>query len=177
MPAHLDPIQAHQDGEVTVQMQCCNRRPSTHGTSDDFCAICTPLEMALPLLAAWVKEAHPAACYGVSAMRLLALGAVTQPTGQPQVCLLVAPTTDTRCDMLNMQRVVDILLMRPTVPTAIASLGNNPCARKGAAMSVTRWNLPHRGHGARLPPLLLISGAAHYHAVVTGEPVPPAPPG
>ena len=96
MPAHLDPIQAHQDSEVTVHMQCGNRRPTTHGTSDDFCAIRTPLEMALPLLAARVKEAHPAACDGVSAMRLLTLGAVTQPTGQPQVGLLVAPTTDTR---------------------------------------------------------------------------------
>src|SRR5262245_35048837 len=130
MPARLDPIQAHQDGEVTVQMQGCHRRPTTHGTPDDFCAIRTPLEMALPLLAAWVKEAYLAACDGVSAMRLLTLGAVTQPTGQPQVGLLVAPTTDTRGDMLNVQCVIDILLMRPTIPTAIASLGNNPCPQR-----------------------------------------------
>jgi hypothetical protein len=130
MPAHLDPIQAHQDGEVTVHMQCGNRRPTTHGTSDDFCAIRTPLDMALPLLAAWVKESHPSACDGVSAMRLLTLGAVTQPTGQPQVCLIVASTTGTRCDMLNVQRVLDILLMRPTIPTALASLDNNPCPQR-----------------------------------------------
>src|SRR6266540_7326227 len=69
MPAHLDPVHAHQYGEVTVQMQCFNCRPSTHGTSDDLRAIRTPLEMALPLLAAWVKESHPPARYGVSAMR------------------------------------------------------------------------------------------------------------
>ena len=127
MPAHLNPVRAHQYGEVTVQMQCFNRRPSTHGTSDDLRAILTPLEMALPLLAARVKESHPPARCGVSAMRLVTLGTVTQRTGQPQVCLIVAPTAGTRFDMLNVQRFVDILLVRPTITTAIASLRNNPC--------------------------------------------------
>jgi hypothetical protein len=126
MPTHLDPVHAHQDGEITVHMQCFNRRPSTHGTSDDLYAILTPLEMALPLLVARVKESHPPARYGVSAMRLITLGAVTQRTGQPQVCLIVAPTTGPRFDMLNVQRFVDILLVRPTITTAIASLRNNP---------------------------------------------------
>ena len=64
-------------------MQCGNRRPSTHGTSDDLCAIGTPLEMALPLLAARVKESHPPARYEILTMRLITLGAVTQRTGQP----------------------------------------------------------------------------------------------
>src|SRR6266567_5493410 len=81
MPTRLDPVRAHQDGEVTVHMQCCNRRPSTHGTSDDLRAIRTPLEMALPLLEARVKESHPPARYGVLAMRLITLGTVTQRTG------------------------------------------------------------------------------------------------
>ena len=81
MPTHLDPVHAHQGGEVTVHLQCFNRRPSTHGTSDDLCAILTPLEMALPLLASRVKESHSPARYGVSAMCLVMLGAVTQRTG------------------------------------------------------------------------------------------------
>ena len=83
--------------------------------------------MALPLLAAWVKESHPPARYGVPAMRLVTLGAVTQRTGQPQVGLIVAPTTGTWFDMLNVQRFVDIRLMRPTITAAIASLRNDPC--------------------------------------------------
>jgi hypothetical protein len=69
--------------------------------------------MALPLLAARVKESHPPVRYGVSAMCLVMLGAVTQRPGQPQVCLIVAPATRTRFAMLKVQRVVDLLLMRP----------------------------------------------------------------
>src|SRR6266850_3228870 len=127
MPAHLDPVHAHQYGEVAVQMQCFDRRLPTHGTSDDLRAILTPLEMALPLLAAWVKESHPPARCGASAMRLVTRGAVTQRTGQPPIGLFVAPTTGTRFDRLNVQRFVDILLVRLIITTAIASLRNNPC--------------------------------------------------
>ena len=127
MPARLDPVHAYQYGKVAVQMQCFDRRPSSHSTSDDLRAILTPLEMALPLLAARVKESHQPVRDGVSAMRFIMLGAVAQRTGQLQVCLIVAPTTSTRFDMLDVQRVIDILLMRPTITTAIASLRSNPC--------------------------------------------------
>jgi hypothetical protein len=83
--------------------------------------------MALPLLPTGVKESHPSAGYWVAAMCSVTLGTVTQRTGQPKVFLIVTPTTSPGFDVLNVQRFVNIGLMRSTITTAIASLLNKPC--------------------------------------------------
>jgi hypothetical protein len=83
--------------------------------------------MALPLLTTGVKESYPPARYRIAAMRSVALGTVTQRTGQPKVFLIVTPTTGAWFDVLNVQRFVDIVLMCSTITTAIASLLNQPC--------------------------------------------------
>jgi hypothetical protein len=45
MPAHRNPLQAHQDSEVIVYLQGNNRRPTTNCLADDFSALHTPAEM------------------------------------------------------------------------------------------------------------------------------------
>ena len=124
MPASLDPIERHEHGEVVVYLQRLNCRASTHCTADNFRALFTPLEMALPLLATGVKEPRSPTGYGVSAMRSVAFEPITQRTRQPQVLLIVTPATGAGFDMLNVQGFVDIVLMRSTITTAIARLRN-----------------------------------------------------
>ena len=101
MPASLDPIETHKHGEVFVHLQRLNCRTSTHRTADNLRALLTPLEMALPLLAAGIKEPHSPTGYGVSAMRSIAFEPIAKRTRQPQIFFIVTPATGAGFDVLN----------------------------------------------------------------------------
>jgi len=101
MPASLDPIETPEHGEVVVHMQRLDRRALAHRTADNFRAIFTPLEMALPLLAAGIKQPHSPTGDGVSAMRSIAFEPIAQRTRQPQIFFIVTPATGAGFDVLN----------------------------------------------------------------------------
>lgn len=125
MPAGLDPITPYQNSKIVVHVQRLNRRSPAHRPPDDFRAILTPPEMALPLLSSGIEETYPPACHRITTMRFVPFVAVAQRTRQPQVVLIIAAAKNTRFDMLDLQFFVDVLLMGQTIATAMAGLLND----------------------------------------------------
>jgi hypothetical protein len=101
MPSGLNPMLPYQNGAIIIELQGDHRRPTADRLTNNLCALHTPTKMALPLLATRVKEMDTTTCHGLPGMCLIALIAVTQRAGQPQIPLVAASTLRPREDMLD----------------------------------------------------------------------------
>ena len=125
MPANLDPVCPDQHGNIIVQIQGINCRPSTGRAADDLGPISTPTEMTLPLLSPRVEKPRPATRLWIVTAGFIALMTIAQRTGQPQVLYIIAAAPGTWFDMLDLERFIDMLLVRSTVATAVLGLFDN----------------------------------------------------
>src|SRR5579859_3564036 len=89
MPAGFDPLVPDHDRDGIVQLQAEYRYPANGCLTDDARAVCGPLEMLRPALAARVEQPDPLPCFGIGPLGLIALESVAQPAGEPEVIFFV----------------------------------------------------------------------------------------
>src|SRR5579859_7158339 len=148
MPSGTDPQAArpHEDG--AVELQGDDSGPALRGAALNHCAILDPEEMLLPALVAWVKQPHDLARQRIVCRKPVALVAVTERAGKPEVIFLSHPTERLGDDVLNFHRGADQGLLGEAVTAAMTCLGGDTLAKRlgnvgfphdGATMLETSW--------------------------------------
>lgn len=72
-----------------------------------------------------VEKPRPATRLWIIATGFIAFVTIAQRTGQPQVLYIIAAAPGTWFDMLDLERFIDMLLVRSTGATAVLGLFDN----------------------------------------------------
>lgn len=119
MPPDPAPMSPHQDSQIVVELQRFHGGSPTNSSSQSLGAISAPGNMALPPLVSRVKETYATPCQGITSMGLITFITIPEAAGEPQIPFIIAAASCTREDMFDVQRLINMLLMRTTIAAAL----------------------------------------------------------
>jgi hypothetical protein len=126
MPTGGNPRAPHSNSDFIVEPQSDLGGSPHCRASHNPCAVVTPGEVPEPPLSTRIEQPHPATGQGIVGTNPGALVAVAQPTGEPEILLVVRAARCLRDDVVDLQMTQDVLLRAQAISTAIASLDPNP---------------------------------------------------
>jgi hypothetical protein len=129
MPPGRSPFNTDSHSKRIIQLQRHNRSAPTGRKPGNHAAVVAPLKMICPFLVARIKQRHALAGIRVNRINLLALEAVTQAAGQPEIFFVVVPTPRSGHEMFDFELAQYQFLRTQAVTAAITGLFANPISQ------------------------------------------------
>lgn len=126
VPAGGDPSRADQACDRVVELEGDDRRTPGGGQPHHLGPVVAPLEMACPALTPRIEQPRPPPSQRIPAMRLDTFVPVTEPAGEPEIPLVIAPAAGGRDDVIDLQRAEHQPLWTVAVAAPIPRLIANP---------------------------------------------------
>ena len=128
VPAGSYPFASDHDSDPVIQLKCDDRRPAAGCGSDNACPIFAPPKVFSPPLSTRIEEIDQSPASRIATLRSSCFEPVAEPAREPEVVLVVGPTSGFRNEMVDLEHAEHQMLRAQAVPTAIVGLLSDTCA-------------------------------------------------